>query len=130
MKSHGSGIKGLNSSAKDGFVFDPRAGFEIWDEMEDFDELKCCTNPVFVQFATLNCEESKKVEKKLVQMVQKYSDKIQFVFIDSDRFADLIESEDVRDLPCFRIYESNKILEEMHGGNQGQLLKMLNKYIY
>jgi thioredoxin-like negative regulator of GroEL len=129
MKSLGSGVKGLNMSRENSFVDDPRKGFEIWDEMEDFEELKSCTNPIFVQFATLDCAESKKLEKKLGQMVEKYSDRIQFVFIDSDRFSHLCESEDISELPCIRIYESNKILEEMHGGNQGQLLKMLNKYI-
>jgi len=63
--------------------------------MEDFDELKGCPNPIFVQFATLDCDESKKIGKKLAEMFNKYCDKIQFVYIDSERFSYLCEQEDV-----------------------------------
>ena len=87
MKGRGSQLERKGSFTVEDF----RRGFEIWDEMEDFDELKTCTNPIFVQFSTLECAESKKLGKKLAQMVEKYSDRIQFVYIDSDRFSNLCE---------------------------------------
>jgi len=86
-----------SETERNGSVFEGnyRDGFEMWDEMEDFDELKGCPNPIFVQFATQECGESKKLGKKLAQMYNKYSDKIQFVFIDCERFSYLCEQEDV-----------------------------------
>lgn len=47
---------------------DYRMNFDLWDEEEDFDELKECQFPIFVQFSTLDCDESKKLGKKLAQL--------------------------------------------------------------
>ena len=63
-------------------------------------------------FATW-CGPCKMIEPTLIDMSDKYKDKILFLKIDVDKFEDLSQDNGISAMPTFQFYKNNKLLSDM-----------------
>ena len=95
--------------------------------LEDFQKLKTSETPVFFYFTASWCGPCKFITPKIEAFALKYTT-ITFFKIDIDDNPDPGEEENLKHMPAFLIYKSDKKLEELYGANLETISLALEKH--